>query len=191
MERQNAQDLRVVKTVRNIETTFIDLLQERDFSVITVQDILDRALINRKTFYRYYKDKYDLAETVIRAFFQKLTHRFDTMTIDELEDSRKLLASSTYSVLYNSKKEIVALWNVKTSEVDFYSLLLKLIQNKHRDIIISTACPCDNIELESFLTETIMLQTIKYFLDIDQPITTDVLLTNLKNSYVFLTKDLS
>lgn len=191
MERQHTQDLRVIKTISNIENTFIDLLQERDFSAITVQDILDRALINRKTFYRYYKDKYDLAETVMRNFFKKLTHQFDTMTVDELEDSRKLLASSTYSILYNSKKEITALWNVKTSEVDFYSLLLKLIQNKHHNMIVSTACPCDNIELESFLTATIMLQTIKYFLDIDQPITTDVLLTNLKNSYVFLTKDLA
>lgn len=53
----NTQDLRVVKTINNIENVFLDLLQERDFSAITVQDILDRALINRKTFYRYYKDK--------------------------------------------------------------------------------------------------------------------------------------
>lgn len=108
-----------------------------------------------------------------------------------MEDKRKALANSTYAVLYGSKKEILSLWNVKTSEVDFYSLLLKLIKDKHKDIIISTDCPCDNIELESFLTATIMLQTIKYFLDIGKPITTDALLINLKNSYAFLTKDLS
>lgn len=187
----NTQDLRVVKTINNIENVFLDLLQERDFSAITVQDILDKALINRKTFYRYYKDKYDLAETVIRDFFKRLTHQFDTMSVGELEDKRKVLANSTYAVLYGSKKEILSLWNVKTSEVDFYSLLLKLIQDKHKDIIISTDCPCDNIELESFLTATIMLQTIKYFLDRGKPITTDALLTNLRNSYAFLTKDLS
>lgn len=191
MEQKKSRDLRVVKTINNIENTFIALLQERNFSAITVQDILDGALINRKTFYRYYKDKFDLAETVIRKFFEKLTNQFDIMTADELDDNRKLLANSTYSILYNSKKEILALWNVKTSEVDFYSLLLELIQNKHRDIIQSTNSPCVNIELESFLTATIMLQTLKYFLDTGRPITTDALLANLKNSYDFLIKDLS
>lgn len=190
MEQNSKQDLRVIKTINNIENSFIELLEKHDFSAITVQDILDKALINRKTFYRYYEDKYDLAETVIRKFFERLTHQFDATSSDTPEDTRKLLANSTYSVLYHSKKEIQALWNVKTSEVDFYSLLLKLIQDKHRDMILSTACPCDDIELESFLTATIMLQTIKYFLDINQPITTDKLLSNLKNSYNFLTKDL-
>lgn len=191
MKQNNSQDLRVMKTINNIENTFITLLQERNFSAITVQDILDKALVNRKTFYRYYQDKFDLAETVIRKFFEKLTNQFDTMTADELGNNRKLLANATYSVLYNSKKEILALWNVKTSEVDFYSLLLELIQNKHRDIILSTDSPCANIEFESFLTATIMLQTLKYFLDTGNPITTDILLTNLKNSYDFLIKDIS
>ncbi len=65
---------------------------------------MDRALVNRKTFYRYYKDKFDLAETVIRKFFEKLTNQFNIMTADELDDNRKLLANSTYSILYNSKK---------------------------------------------------------------------------------------
>ena len=50
-------DLRVVKTKRNIKSAMVSLLNEKDFHDITVQDILDRALINRSTFYRYYDDK--------------------------------------------------------------------------------------------------------------------------------------
>lgn len=41
----NENDLRVIKTKRNIEESFIYLLGQKDFYKITVQDILDKALI--------------------------------------------------------------------------------------------------------------------------------------------------
>lgn len=57
----NEQDLRVVKTRKNIEHCLLKLLQEKSFSAITVQNLLDTALINRSTFYKHYTDKYNLA----------------------------------------------------------------------------------------------------------------------------------
>ena len=57
----NQQDLRVIKTKKNIEESFLRLLEKKSFSEITVQNILDEALINRSTFYKHYSDKYDLA----------------------------------------------------------------------------------------------------------------------------------
>lgn len=47
----NQQDLRVIKTKKNIEESFLRLLEKKSFSEITVQNILDEALINRSTFY--------------------------------------------------------------------------------------------------------------------------------------------
>lgn len=44
--------------------TMISLLEEKEFSKITVQDILNRAEIQRATFYRYYKDKYEVVEVI-------------------------------------------------------------------------------------------------------------------------------
>ena len=46
------EDLRVVKTKRAVEGAMEKLLAERPFDAITVQAILDEALVNRKTFYR-------------------------------------------------------------------------------------------------------------------------------------------
>ena len=54
----NTNDLRVIKTKKHIEDALIDLLYQKDFHAITVQDILDTALINRSTFYKHYADKY-------------------------------------------------------------------------------------------------------------------------------------
>jgi AcrR family transcriptional regulator len=62
---QSKTDLRVIKTKSNIKKVFIELLYQKEFSKITVQEILGRALINRSTFYKYYTDKYDLAEYLV------------------------------------------------------------------------------------------------------------------------------
>ena len=41
----NQQDLRVIKTKKNIEESFLRLLEKKSFSEITVQNILDEALL--------------------------------------------------------------------------------------------------------------------------------------------------
>lgn len=55
-------DLRVVKTERLIKKTFIALMDEIGFSKINVQKIVERAEINRSTFYAHYTDKFDLLD---------------------------------------------------------------------------------------------------------------------------------
>lgn len=67
----NQQDLRVIKTKRNIQNSFLNLLGKKDFSSITVQEILEEALINRSTFYAHYTDKYDLARCMCQAMQQE------------------------------------------------------------------------------------------------------------------------
>lgn len=51
---QGTEDLRVQKTIENIDRTFCALLLERDYDRISVTDICARAKIQRKTFYTYY-----------------------------------------------------------------------------------------------------------------------------------------
>ncbi|MBD8499779.1 TetR/AcrR family transcriptional regulator [Paenibacillus arenosi] len=58
----NTTDRRVVRTKKNIKRAFSELLKEKGFEAITVQDIADRADINRGTFYLHFLDKYDLFE---------------------------------------------------------------------------------------------------------------------------------
>lgn len=57
-------DLRVVKTKRAIKKSFIEVLAEKDIDDITVKEIADRALINRKTFYNYYKGVYQIVDEI-------------------------------------------------------------------------------------------------------------------------------
>ena len=65
------EDLRVVKTKRNIEETFLSLLEKSTFEHITVKQILETALISKGTFYAHYLDKHDLAEKLVARALQE------------------------------------------------------------------------------------------------------------------------
>lgn len=44
--------------------SFLHLLETRSIEKITVKDIVEDCGVNRKTFYYYFKDIYDLTESV-------------------------------------------------------------------------------------------------------------------------------
>nr|BBH87859.1 TetR family transcriptional regulator [Thermosporothrix sp. COM3] len=63
-------DPRVKRTRKLLQQAFLELLQEKEFSSISVQDITERATINRATFYAHFTDKYMLLDITLRQLFQ-------------------------------------------------------------------------------------------------------------------------
>jgi len=53
--RERPDDKRVTKTIRTIHAAFEQMMCEMDYRQITVKELCERALINKKTFYRYYE----------------------------------------------------------------------------------------------------------------------------------------
>lgn len=78
-------DRRIQKTRKAIINTFIELLDEKGFEKITINDIAERADINRGTVYLHYVDKFDLfdkcIETYVDMLIQHCSDRDDT-TLD-------------------------------------------------------------------------------------------------------------
>ena len=66
-------DGRARRSLHLIRDAFIALLIEQGFETITVGQIATRAQINRATFYRHYRDKYDLAERITELLFTDVT----------------------------------------------------------------------------------------------------------------------
>ncbi len=62
-------DPRVKRTRLLLEQAFMELIQEKGFQAVTVQDITERAGVNRATFYAHFADKYALLDYRIRQGF--------------------------------------------------------------------------------------------------------------------------
>ena len=71
MTRAKKTDLRTQRTKVAIENALIDLIEQRGFDALSVEDISRKALINRTTFYRYYKDKFALVEDIYKRAIRK------------------------------------------------------------------------------------------------------------------------
>ncbi|NWG07192.1 MAG: TetR/AcrR family transcriptional regulator [Chloroflexi bacterium] len=64
-------DPRVKRTRSLILQAFSDLLAEKGFESITVQDVTDKAQVNRATFYAHFADKYALLDSFISQLFRQ------------------------------------------------------------------------------------------------------------------------
>ena len=53
-------DPRIIRTRQLLRSAIVSLIPGKGFASITVQDIADRATLNRATFYLHYRDKKDL-----------------------------------------------------------------------------------------------------------------------------------
>jgi AcrR family transcriptional regulator len=62
-------DLRKEKTIQRIKDGFKELIQKRDYSSITIQDILDTSYIGRTTFYMHYKSKDEVLKSIVDDIF--------------------------------------------------------------------------------------------------------------------------
>ena len=72
-------DGRVRHTLLQIKEAFMALLIEKGFEATRVSDIVARAQINRTTFYRHYRDKYDLAERLTDLLFAEFDEQMGVM----------------------------------------------------------------------------------------------------------------
>jgi AcrR family transcriptional regulator len=70
---KNEMDRRVQRTRRLIQDALIELILEKGYESVTIQDILDRADVGRSTFYAHYTDK----DSLLLSRFEGLLAAFE------------------------------------------------------------------------------------------------------------------
>jgi len=65
-------DRRIVRTRDRLGDALIQLIREKPFDSVTVQDVLDRAGVGRSTFYVHYSDKDDLFLSELEEFLEMM-----------------------------------------------------------------------------------------------------------------------
>jgi len=78
--KQQKADRRSQRTYSLVNSAFTELLSEKSYDEILVQDILDRAGIGRTTFYAHYFDKEDVLDSITEQMLSMFTHQIARST---------------------------------------------------------------------------------------------------------------
>jgi AcrR family transcriptional regulator len=124
MEEENKQkepqaegDLRVRRTKKMLREALIELVLEKGIEGITVNEITERAMINRSTFYRHYEDKNDLLERGIDEMLLELTDQLVPPPKDIQEvDLNDPGSYDNLRLFYNHVKEHYTFYRVMLGE---------------------------------------------------------------------------
>lgn len=107
---QKAKYRSAIRSIRLIREAFLSLLKEKDVSKITVTDIVNRADLNRATFYAHYPD--------VRGVMEE----FENETIDKLKD---VLADVRFDNVFRNPTPILLKINRYLEEdLDLYRTLI-------------------------------------------------------------------
>ena len=79
----SSQDRRITKTRKAIYTAFLQLLNQKEYESITVQEIIDLADVGRSTFYSHYESKELLLDELCRYLFHHLFEREENITTED------------------------------------------------------------------------------------------------------------
>ncbi len=170
----NEQDLRVIKTEQCIEAAFLRVLCEKPYRAITVQDILDAAMINRSTFYRHYASKDALAEAMVGAFRQAyecfLTERFNLSNRENLTE----FLNKFLTFIYGQRCKILALWQIKTDYIDLETDMYELIRSQYIAHATRHQRP-GNLDYQGHMYANMVRSSLIYCLQNDQELTIEQL----------------
>ena len=95
-------DKRVLKSKEAIAKAFIDLLEEEEYSKVTITKITEKANVNRGTFYKHYNYKEDILKEVQTRILNKFTEIIETkyihIPLDQVSDDQ--LDTTLYEFVY-------------------------------------------------------------------------------------------
>jgi AcrR family transcriptional regulator len=122
-------DPRVKRTRALIQKAFLELFGEKEFEAITIQDITQKAEINRATFYAHYPDKFALLEISIHYIFRQ---ELEKRTLNACRYSLQNLHALIVTVC-----EFIANANshCKISSSQFEILIEKQVRNQIQDLL--------------------------------------------------------
>lgn len=79
------EDLRVKKTKQALNNAFAELIKEKPFEDISINELCNKAGVRRATFYKHFKDKYDFVTEYIG--FLRITYDSRPTTVSHLDDA--------------------------------------------------------------------------------------------------------
>lgn len=190
----NKTDPRVVKTLRQIDGAFLENLREQDFQKITIDMLCQSAMINRSTFYKYYRDKSDLLQQfldrVLGDFRRAMNSTEFILTPPAAADDTGYMDNFRRSAefIYSNRTVYRILWKASMGR-NIYAEMVEIIQNNVlADLRRCTDLPPETAPYQDLCAKLFasnMMTLIYWWLCNDDTITVDdvcrLMNSNLKN----------
>lgn len=122
-------DRRVVKTQQAIKKAFLELMSEKNFDGITIQDIADRADVNRSTVYLHYLDKYDLLDKMIEEHVNELKETSEWACQEEWVDAIQIF----FEYFESHYLFFSTMLNSKEAAPSFRSMFLEYVMEGYKE----------------------------------------------------------
>ena len=144
---------------------FIHLRQDISFEKLTVQDILDEALVSRYTFYAHFHDKYEVAERIQEELYQDFLMIIRS-SIPEI-DAQSLSSAEHHQMVDNAiavfgrknASKLRSIRDIHTETIDFSAKIQKYLSENY----LHSAAMGKNPLLESKIYANMALASMEYF----------------------------
>ena len=142
-------DRRKRKTRKAIFDACVSLMQEKEFQNITVNEIVERADINRGTFYLHFVDKYDM----MNSFENEMIEKIEDVMLNNIPKKQfeELFIQSRYDTVveilkcYEENKELLHLLMRSSHSASFQAKL----RDKLKFVVTEKIFPnFENLELQ-------------------------------------------
>ena len=173
LSRNKSPDLRVVKTHKAIREAFILLLSEQEYNDIAILAILDRAKVNRATFYKYYSSKGDLAGQMIDDFKQEVSQLFqDRLNADS--QMLQMIMENHSQKLFERRQQMLALWKIRTQHHNLYHDMFLMGKQNFIELAkkqqATDYLTAEAIDYQATMMATVFMASLKYFYERDLPL---------------------
>lgn len=108
-------DRRVMKTKKSIHTAVVNLLTQKDITDITITEIVNLADINRKTFYNYYSNVYQVVDEIENEVIKDISQALENIDLDAAMKEPYIIFKKLTSIIITN--------------IDFYGYLISMNSN--------------------------------------------------------------
>lgn len=176
-------DLRVKRTQKLIIDALIQCTIQKGFAAVTVSDITTQAGINRATFYRHYKDKFDLLNQYAGTIFNLLDANNGPAQTPTIRDKHQLPTGivNIFNHVRDNAQFYRTMWG-KHGDPDFAEKIRVYIQKRIRKSL-PQEIPVDEKRIDLFVSYSASASfgAVLWWLEHDMPYSSEEMILLLQH----------
>jgi len=177
LDHSQKMDPRIVRSQALLKTALIELIKEKNFDEITIQNIADRSTLNRVTFYLHYSNKYDLLYHLTQDLIQEELRTISLPETDggsvSYEDSIAVIQRYFEFIQKNADliRSLIGENGVLAFILDLEKMIFNLNIQRFQDSLGKSGTLEPETEMNFRHLAAGMLGMIRWWLENDQPYT--------------------